>query len=261
MSPPTSTRTRSRATTGAGPTPARPSSSAISRGHRRLRASIPSSLRDDGRRGGLGREDPHLHRPTPPRRGGAQGQCRGQRPRPPQLPPVPGLARAGRVPRAEVPHLPLGARARPDRQAGGDRWDRLDGHADRSRDRTARGAGQVSFSGSPGGSSPRGTGTSRRRSDAALRSRLQTSQGADPAGSCCWSGTRSAGPSTDPGTKMNTLREHQCRSFIDREFAERPDLRKALTPKYPYPGKRPILNSTFYGCAASATTSSWSPGR
>jgi cation diffusion facilitator CzcD-associated flavoprotein CzcO len=50
-----------------------------------------------------------------------------------------------------------------------------------------------------------------------------------------------------PGTKMNSLREHQCRSFIDREFAERPDLREALTPKYPYPGKRPILNSTFYG--------------
>ena len=50
-----------------------------------------------------------------------------------------------------------------------------------------------------------------------------------------------------PGTKMNALREHQCRSFIEREFAERPDLREALTPKYPYPGKRPILNSTFYG--------------
>jgi len=50
-----------------------------------------------------------------------------------------------------------------------------------------------------------------------------------------------------PGTKMNSLREQQCRGFIDREFADRPDLREAVTPNYPYPGKRPILNSTFYG--------------
>ena len=50
-----------------------------------------------------------------------------------------------------------------------------------------------------------------------------------------------------PGTKMNSLREHQCRTFIEREFGDRPDLRDAVTPKYPYPGKRPILNSTFYG--------------
>ena len=29
-------------------------------------------------------------------------------------------------------------------------------------------------------------------------------------------------------------------------FADRPDLAEAVTPNYPYPGKRPILNSTFY---------------
>jgi cation diffusion facilitator CzcD-associated flavoprotein CzcO len=50
-----------------------------------------------------------------------------------------------------------------------------------------------------------------------------------------------------PGTKINSMREQQCRAFIEREFADRPDLREAVTPKYPYPGKRPILNSTFYG--------------
>jgi cation diffusion facilitator CzcD-associated flavoprotein CzcO len=50
-----------------------------------------------------------------------------------------------------------------------------------------------------------------------------------------------------PGTKINSMREQQCRSFIEREFADRPDLREAVTPAYPYPGKRPILNSTFYG--------------
>ncbi len=50
-----------------------------------------------------------------------------------------------------------------------------------------------------------------------------------------------------PGTKMNSLRHRQCLNFIEREFADRPDLREAVTPIYPYPGKRPILNSTFYG--------------
>ena len=50
-----------------------------------------------------------------------------------------------------------------------------------------------------------------------------------------------------PGTKINSLRHQQCLAFIEREFGDRPDLREAVTPKYPYPGKRPILNSTFYG--------------
>jgi cation diffusion facilitator CzcD-associated flavoprotein CzcO len=49
-----------------------------------------------------------------------------------------------------------------------------------------------------------------------------------------------------PGTKVNTLREQQCRAYIDREFAEHPELREAVTPAYPYPGKRPIFHSTFY---------------
>jgi cation diffusion facilitator CzcD-associated flavoprotein CzcO len=49
-----------------------------------------------------------------------------------------------------------------------------------------------------------------------------------------------------PGTKINALREHQCRSFIARVFADRPDLADALTPTYPYPGKRPIINGSFY---------------
>jgi cation diffusion facilitator CzcD-associated flavoprotein CzcO len=49
-----------------------------------------------------------------------------------------------------------------------------------------------------------------------------------------------------PGTKMNQLREQQCRDFIQRELGDRPDLAEAVTPSYPYPGKRPIFNSTFY---------------
>ena len=49
-----------------------------------------------------------------------------------------------------------------------------------------------------------------------------------------------------PGTKANAAREQLCRDYIARKFADRPDLRDAVTPKYPYPGKRPIFASTFY---------------
>ena len=49
-----------------------------------------------------------------------------------------------------------------------------------------------------------------------------------------------------PGTKINALRERQCRDYIARELADRPDLQAAVTPTYPYPGKRPIFHSTFY---------------
>ena len=49
-----------------------------------------------------------------------------------------------------------------------------------------------------------------------------------------------------PGTKANKAREQLCRDYIARKFADRPDLREAVTPKYPYPGKRPVLASTFY---------------
>lgn len=49
-----------------------------------------------------------------------------------------------------------------------------------------------------------------------------------------------------PGTKINALRERQCRAYIDHVFKDRPDLRAAVTPTYPYPGKRPILTGAFY---------------
>ena len=49
-----------------------------------------------------------------------------------------------------------------------------------------------------------------------------------------------------PGTKLNTAREQMCRRYIDRQFKDRPDLRDAVTPSYPYPGKRPVFASTFY---------------
>ena len=49
-----------------------------------------------------------------------------------------------------------------------------------------------------------------------------------------------------PGTKLNSLREQQARQYINHVFKDRPDLRAAVTPTYPYAGKRPILSSTFY---------------
>src|SRR5947207_10588370 len=49
-----------------------------------------------------------------------------------------------------------------------------------------------------------------------------------------------------PGTKTNREREEMCRRYIGRVFKDRPDLRDAVTPAYPYPGKRPVVASTFY---------------
>ena len=49
-----------------------------------------------------------------------------------------------------------------------------------------------------------------------------------------------------PGTRLNSARHELCLRYIARQFADRPDLRAAVTPTYPYPGKRPVLASTFY---------------
>jgi cation diffusion facilitator CzcD-associated flavoprotein CzcO len=49
-----------------------------------------------------------------------------------------------------------------------------------------------------------------------------------------------------PGTKQNAAREAVCRRYIDKQFKDHPELRTAVTPTYPYPGKRPIFASTFY---------------
>jgi len=57
----------------------------------------------------------------------------------------------------------------------------------------------------------------------------------------CWRGAF-----WKPGTKVNEQGRAACLAFIDEVFADRPDLKAAVTPNYPYPGKRPIFNSTFY---------------
>jgi cation diffusion facilitator CzcD-associated flavoprotein CzcO len=45
---------------------------------------------------------------------------------------------------------------------------------------------------------------------------------------------------------VNTLREQQCRDYIAHVFKDHPDLQAAVTPSYPYPGKRPVLCGDFY---------------
>ena len=49
-----------------------------------------------------------------------------------------------------------------------------------------------------------------------------------------------------PGTKVNANLEKICRDFINSQLEDRPDLRDAVTPTYPFPGKRPIFSSNFY---------------
>lgn len=48
------------------------------------------------------------------------------------------------------------------------------------------------------------------------------------------------------GSKEQQAREAVCRRYIAKMFADRPDLAEAVTPTYPYPGKRPIFATTFY---------------
>jgi cation diffusion facilitator CzcD-associated flavoprotein CzcO len=49
-----------------------------------------------------------------------------------------------------------------------------------------------------------------------------------------------------PDAELNQKREQACREYIQREFADRPDLVEALTPSYPFAGKRPVITSAFY---------------
>jgi cation diffusion facilitator CzcD-associated flavoprotein CzcO len=49
-----------------------------------------------------------------------------------------------------------------------------------------------------------------------------------------------------PGTAQNDLAQQAALAFIESEFADRPDLRKAVTPDYPLWGKRLVMNSTYY---------------
>ena len=49
-----------------------------------------------------------------------------------------------------------------------------------------------------------------------------------------------------PGTRLHQTRQQTCLDYIGEQFADRPDLQKVVTPTYPYPGKRPVIASTYY---------------
>ena len=49
-----------------------------------------------------------------------------------------------------------------------------------------------------------------------------------------------------PGAPANRMAEEAARAYIASEFEDRPDLAEAVTPNYPFWGKRPVFSSTFY---------------
>jgi cation diffusion facilitator CzcD-associated flavoprotein CzcO len=49
-----------------------------------------------------------------------------------------------------------------------------------------------------------------------------------------------------PGTPTHTVAEQAARGYIAKVFADRPDLETAVTPNYPFWGKRTIFSSDFY---------------
>lgn len=53
-------------------------------------------------------------------------------------------------------------------------------------------------------------------------------------------------PNYVDGSKRNREEEAFARAYIDRTFADRPDLRTAFTPSYPIEGKRIVLSDDFY---------------
>jgi cation diffusion facilitator CzcD-associated flavoprotein CzcO len=49
-----------------------------------------------------------------------------------------------------------------------------------------------------------------------------------------------------PGSPIHTASEQAARHYIDKVLADRPDLAEAVTPSYPFWGKRVIFSSDFY---------------
>jgi cation diffusion facilitator CzcD-associated flavoprotein CzcO len=54
------------------------------------------------------------------------------------------------------------------------------------------------------------------------------------------------GKNLQPGTRQNDRAQAACERYIAQVFKDRPDLAKAVTPSYPYGGKRQVLSSGFY---------------
>jgi cation diffusion facilitator CzcD-associated flavoprotein CzcO len=54
------------------------------------------------------------------------------------------------------------------------------------------------------------------------------------------------GKNLQPGTTQNAKAQAACERYIAKIFRDRPDLAMAVTPTYPYGGKRQVLASGFY---------------
>lgn len=53
-------------------------------------------------------------------------------------------------------------------------------------------------------------------------------------------------PSYVAGSRRNAAMERLARDYIDTVFADRPDLRAAVTPDYPFEGKRVVASSDYF---------------
>lgn len=49
-----------------------------------------------------------------------------------------------------------------------------------------------------------------------------------------------------PGARANTEARQAALAYIDEIFADRPDLKAAVTPNYPFAGKRAVMSSDFF---------------
>ena len=151
----------------------------------------------------------------------------------PRYPDWPGLDDFAR---REVPHRALGARARP-RPARSSRWSGRVRRPRRSCPRSSRSCSSCTCSSaSRAGSCRRASATSPPKSGPRSRSRWRA--GGNAGGrSTCSRRASGAGTSTGPGRRPTRRAAQFCLSYIERHFAEHPDLRDAVTPRYPYPGQ------------------------
>ena len=51
--------------------------------------------------------------------------------------------------------------------------------------------------------------------------------------------------------RANRRRHRQSMEFLNRSLAERPDLRRLVTPEFPFEARRTVVSDTYYGCLRS----------
>lgn len=63
---------------------------------------------------------------------------------------------------------------------------------------------------------------------------------------------RVGGKAATVGTRANTANREAALAHLHRSLRDRPDLISLLTPDYPFNGKRPVINDTFYPALTQA---------